>query len=168
MKLDFMRMDMDLIKADEHKLVGFTIDDVCYGIDIMDVREVINPSDLIKVPTLPKYVLGVADHRDDVVPIVDLRSRFGLAPVERTKRIKWIVLQLPNGAVGLEVDRVIQVITVDRSMKQDKLNMATRDEPWIRSVYRTSEYLVFKLNLEILVDAGQLNLDPDVVRNSRS
>ena len=164
MKLDYQRMNMELAKREESKLVSFAIEDVSYGIDIMSVREVINPSPLVRVPTLPGFVLGVVDHREDVVPVVDLRQRFGLAPVKRTKRTKWIILRLQSRVVGLEVDRVIQVVTVDRSMRKEQLQLSEDDRPWIKNVYRTPEWLVFELNLEVVIEADQLELDPKTVR----
>ena len=166
MKLDYMRMSMELAKSEENKLVSFIIEEACYGIDIMDVREVINPVPLIKVPTLPKFMVGVADHRDNIVPIIDMRRRFGLEPSKTTKRTKWIILNLQRRVMGLEVDRVVQVVSVDRSMRKARLQISEGDKPWIRNVYRTSEMLVFELDLEVLIDADQLELDPEVVRKS--
>ncbi len=166
MKLDYLRMDMNLATGEENKLVSFAIDEAYYGIDIMDVLEVINPTRLIKVPTLPSYVIGVADHRNNIVPIVDLRRRFGLERIQRTKRTKWIVLRVDHRILGLEVDRVVQVVTVDTSMKKAKLQMSEGDKPWIRRVYRTPELLVFQLDLKVLVETDQIELDPEVVRKS--
>jgi purine-binding chemotaxis protein CheW len=164
MKLEYLRMSMELTKREETKLVSFAVEDVSYGIDIMSVREVINPSPLVRVPTLPEFVLGVVDHREDVVPVLDLRQRFGLTPAKRTKRTKWIILQLQNRVVGLEVDRVVQVVTVDRSMKKEQIQISEDDKPWIKNVYRTPELLVFELNLEVVVETNRLELDPKAVR----
>ena len=72
--------DLKSPERETYKLVGFTVQNIFYGIDIMRVREVINPIDLVSVPSLPAYVKGVADHRAEVVPIIDLRARFGIDP----------------------------------------------------------------------------------------
>jgi purine-binding chemotaxis protein CheW len=166
MKLDYLRMNMEIDKHEEHKLVGFLIENVCYGIDIMDVREVINPADLVNIPTLPPYVLGVVDHRKDLIPIIDLRSRFGLDEAVRSKRTKWIILRLQGREVGLQVDRVTQVVSVDSSMKRNKLQMTSKDKPWIEDVYRTDDNIVFELNLNTVIDTAQLELDPTLVRKT--
>lgn len=78
---------------DERKLVLFGIGSVIYGVAIESVREVVNPQPVITLPHAPPSVVGVTHHRGEVVPVVDLRHRFGLtdaAPDPR--RVKWIML----------------------------------------------------------------------------
>ncbi|HJL32604.1 MAG TPA: chemotaxis protein CheW, partial [Polyangiaceae bacterium LLY-WYZ-15_(1-7)] len=66
-------------RSDRSKnLVGFQVGDVRYAVDILRVREIINPLPLVELPHAPPSVLGVADHRGEVVPVLDLRRRFGL------------------------------------------------------------------------------------------
>ena len=84
---------MDLVRhrSDRSKnLVGFVVGDVRYAVDILRVREIINPLPIVALPHAPPAVLGVADHRGLVIPIVDLRRRFGLEPNQTTRRTKWI------------------------------------------------------------------------------
>ncbi len=90
-------------------LVGFVVGDVHYAIAIARVRELVNPMPVIAVPHAPTAVVGVADYRGDVVPVVDLRVRFGLAPAEPTRRTKWIVIDLTDRHVALVVDAVTEV-----------------------------------------------------------
>ena len=165
MKLDYMRMNME-VSNEESKLVSFAIDEAYYGIDIMDVLEVINPAELVKVPTLPSYVVGVADHRENIVPIIDLRRRFRLQAIPRTKRTKWIILRADDRILGIEVDRVVQVVAVTSTMKKARLQMSEGDKPWIRNVYRTPELLVFELDLKELIETDKLDFDSDMVRKS--
>ena len=76
-------------------LVGFLVGDVMYAVRIEVVREIVNPLPVVEMPRAPATVKGVADYRGEVVPIVDLRERFGLPPVEKTARkTKWIVLDV--------------------------------------------------------------------------
>lgn len=73
-------------------LVGFLVGDVMYAVRIEVVREIVNPLPVVELPRAPHTVKGVADYRGEVVPIVDLRERFGLDPAQRSRRTKWIVL----------------------------------------------------------------------------
>ena len=75
-------------------LVGFLVGDVSYAVRIEAVREIVNPLEIVELPRAPKAVLGVADYRGVVVPVVDLRVRFGLPPAAESRRIKWIVLEV--------------------------------------------------------------------------
>ena len=95
-------------EATTKSLVGFRVGGVHYAADIMRVREIVNPLPMVSVPHSPPFVLGVADHRGNVIPIVDLRRRFGLAPAE-PGRGKWIFAEALGRDVGLAVDEVTQV-----------------------------------------------------------
>lgn len=79
-------------------LVGFLVGDVAYAVRIEGVREIVNPLDVVELPRAPKEVRGVASFRGDVVPVVDLRTRFGLPNAESTRRSKWIVVDVNRGA----------------------------------------------------------------------
>jgi purine-binding chemotaxis protein CheW len=94
----------------QKSLVGFAVGDVAYAVPIGDVREIVNPLVLTELPHAPAAVVGVADHRGDVIPIVDLRVRFGLPPLGDRERGKWILVQVEGRLIGLVVDRVFDVI----------------------------------------------------------
>ena len=150
--MKFNYLSLPELPKDQRKLVGFIVDDVCYGLPIMSVREVINPGAVTKVPSLPSFVLGVAEHRDDVIPIVNLRARFGLPSIERTRRSKWIIAVINRREVGFEVDRVTEVTTVDPSMKRERPFLTTKHDPWIAEVFHVKSALLFELALSTLID----------------
>jgi purine-binding chemotaxis protein CheW len=75
-------------------LVGFLVGDVMYAVRIEVVREIVNPLAVVDLPRAPATVKGVADYRGEVVPVVDLRERFGLPPVAASRKTKWIVLDV--------------------------------------------------------------------------
>jgi purine-binding chemotaxis protein CheW len=86
-------------------LVGFMVGDVTYALRIELVREIVNPLDVVELPRAPRAVRGVADYRGEVVPVVDLRERFGLPRVAPTRRSKWIVVDVSRSAPGDSVAR---------------------------------------------------------------
>jgi purine-binding chemotaxis protein CheW len=96
-------------RHDSKSLVGFVVGDVHYAVPISKVGEITNPLDVVALPHAPMAVIGVADYRGDVVTVVDLRTRFGLAEVERTRRTKWIVVDVGNRFAALVVDAVTEV-----------------------------------------------------------
>jgi purine-binding chemotaxis protein CheW len=136
----------------ERKMIGFFVGPVRYGIDIMTIREIINPGDLIEVPAVPPYVLGVADHRRAVIPIIDLRKRFGIQISGGDSRNKWILVKWDDKEVGLQVDRVTQVIKVTAAERRDRHAMLDNaEEPWIKSVYADDSGLVFELDIATVI-----------------
>jgi len=90
-------------------LVGFIVGDVGYAVPIVHVQEIVSPLPLTELPHLPDAVAGVADHRGQVIPIVDLRARFRLPKAPDRRRAKWILVRLEERTFGLAVDRVTDV-----------------------------------------------------------
>jgi purine-binding chemotaxis protein CheW len=90
-------------------LVGFAVGDVQYAVPIARVKEITNPMILVELPHAPHSVAGVSDYRGDVVPVVDLRARFGLPLGEVTRKTKWIVVDVVGRTVALIVDAVTEV-----------------------------------------------------------
>lgn len=90
-------------------LVGFIVGDVHYAVSIDLVREIANPLQLVALPKAPRAVTGVADYRGEVVPVVDLRARFGLTDAEVTRRTKSIIVNVEQRFVALVVDAVTEV-----------------------------------------------------------
>jgi purine-binding chemotaxis protein CheW len=99
--------------AAQRSLVAFIVGDVRYAIDIAQVREIVTPLPLTLLPHTPGGLAGVADHRSEVVPIIDLRARFALMPrIEPSKKVKWILVEVVERTVGLVVDDVLGVLRV--------------------------------------------------------
>lgn len=96
-------------RHDSKSLVGFVVGDVHYAVPIARVVEIANPLTIVALPHAPAAVSGVADYRGDVVPVVDLRVRFGLAAVPQTRRTKWIVVDVGERFAALVVDTVTEV-----------------------------------------------------------
>jgi purine-binding chemotaxis protein CheW len=156
MKFDFLSTDTI---TKRFKLIGFSINNVNYGLDIMGVREIINAGKLVEVPGMPSFIKGVADHRNEVVPIIGLRKRFGLAEVDRTRRTKWILLKRENNDIGLEVDLVTQVIVVDPEQRQDTVIVGeAEDRRWVLGTYQLSDGIIFELNVDEVI--GTAAKDP--------
>lgn len=89
--------------------VGFVVGDVRYAVPIGRVREIVNPLPLTELPHAPEAIAGVADHRGEVVVVMDLRARFGLPKRGGDRRTKWVLVELGGRTVGLRVDTVTEV-----------------------------------------------------------
>jgi purine-binding chemotaxis protein CheW len=81
-------------------LVGFLVGEVAYAVRIEAVREIVNPLEVVELPRAPLSVRGVSSFRGDVVPVIDLRVRFGLGPASSTRKNKWIVIDVSPRAKG--------------------------------------------------------------------
>jgi purine-binding chemotaxis protein CheW len=101
-----------------HQFISFAIGDDQYGVDIMAVREIKGWSQINPLPGQPDYMRGVLNLRGAMVPIVDLRCRFGQGTTEATPLHVVIVTQICGRPVGLLADQVLDIVDVDPSRIQ--------------------------------------------------
>jgi purine-binding chemotaxis protein CheW len=95
------------------QLISFAIGDDQYGVDIMAVREIKGWTAITSLPNQPEYVRGVLNLRGVIVPIVDLRCRFGQGLTEATPMHIVIIVQIASKPVGLLADRVLDIVSLD-------------------------------------------------------
>jgi purine-binding chemotaxis protein CheW len=101
--------------ATPNQLISFAIGDDQYGVDIMAVREIKGWTAITSLPNQPEYVRGVLNLRGVIVPIVDLRCRFGQGLTEATPMHIVIIVQIASKPVGLLADRVLDIVSLDAS-----------------------------------------------------
>ena len=93
-------------------LVTFRLLGEEFGLPILDVREIIRMTDITPVPQAPDFVEGVINLRGQILPVVDLRKRFGIENKDNDEETRIIVVELRNSAVGLIVDEVSEVLRI--------------------------------------------------------
>ena len=111
-------MEQTRAERDEEilQLVTFHIGEEEFGVNILDVREINRMMEITRVPHAPEFVEGVINLRGQVIPIVDLRRRFGLKAVEHDKNTRIVVVELADKVVGFLVDSVSEVLRVPNSV----------------------------------------------------
>ncbi|MCL2451047.1 MAG: chemotaxis protein CheW [Polyangiaceae bacterium] len=124
--------------------------DVHYALHVACVIEITNPMALAPLPCAPHSVMGVSDYRGEVVPVVDLRARFGLAPVAATRKTKWIVVDVAGRAVALVVDAVTEVFGTGGADLRPLPSLGGDEARGIAGVTRHAGRMVFVLDVEPL------------------
>jgi purine-binding chemotaxis protein CheW len=100
------------------QLISFAIGDDQYGVDIMAVREIKGWTEITHLPRQPDYVRGVLNLRGVIVPIIDLRCRFGQGLTQATALHIVIIVQIAAKPIGLLADRVLDIVSLDGSQIQ--------------------------------------------------
>src|SRR5271170_4517467 len=100
------------------QLISFAIGDDQYGVDIMAVREIKGWTEITHLPRQPDYVRGVLNLRGVIVPIIDLRCRFGQGLTQATALHIVIIVQIGARPIGLLADRVLDIVALDASQIQ--------------------------------------------------
>jgi len=110
------RSSSDTVDNDEVlQWVTFKLDSETYGINVMQVQEVLRHTEIAPVPGAPAYVLGIINLRGNVVTVIDTRSRFGLAGGEVTDNTRIVIIESEKQVIGIMVDSVAEVVYLKAS-----------------------------------------------------
>ena len=99
--------------APERQLILFSVGTVVYGLPIDRVGAVVNPQSIIELPHPPHAIVGVTDHRGEVVPVIELRTRFGLPPLDgpdARRKMKWIMVDVGETDKPRLIAAVVDVV----------------------------------------------------------
>ncbi|MDR3542964.1 MAG: chemotaxis protein CheW [Desulfosporosinus sp.] len=131
----------------EEQLVTFSLGSEEYGVDIIRVQEIIRIPAITRVPKAPTYVEGVINLRGNVIPIISLRTRFGMPLVEETDLSRIIILQVQSKVFGIRVDAVTEVLRIDSDCIEPSLPiMLGMDYQCIRGVGKIGVRLIILLD----------------------
>lgn len=134
----------------------FQLEDEEYGLEILRVQEIKGYSKVTPLPNTPREVKGVMNLRGTVVPIIDLRTRFGLPETEYTRFKVIIVVTVASKVMGLVVDAVSDVLNVGGEEVVPAPDLgAGVDTSFLTGIARTGNRLVSLLNIDRLVGAGK-------------
>ncbi|MGK5090565.1 chemotaxis protein CheW [Deltaproteobacteria bacterium TL4] len=156
--------DIDLqanYSGDGVQLVTFTLGHECYGIDILTVRELISYSQPSPLPNVPKCIKGVINLRGLIVPIVDLRVKFGMPTQHYDQYTVVIIIQVGKKLIGIIVDSVSDVVFIRDSQRQETPEFSTNiDTAFIEGIGQIKEEMVILLNAESMLSQEELGLLP--------
>lgn len=141
----------------ENQIVVFELASEHFGVAIAAVESIIKMQEITKMPRSPRFVEGVTNLRGKVLPVVDLRKRFGLPSQEVSKDSRIVVVAIAGSEVGMVVDAVSEVLTVPADAVEPAPAIATTvDSSFITGIAKLDGRLVILLDLaEILTETEQ-------------
>ncbi|MFK5950799.1 MAG: chemotaxis protein CheW [Methylococcales bacterium] len=145
------------------QFLSFTLGNEEYGVDILRVQEIRSWEPVSRIPNVPSYEKGVVNLRGAIVPIIDLRERFGLGHLEYSALTVVVVLQILTDAgqartMGVVVDSVSDVIDVDKKTIQDAPNFGTKvSTEFINGLASVKDRMVMLLDVEKLLKIDALD-----------
>jgi len=139
-------------------LVGFKIGEEEFGIEIQKVQEINRITEITRVPRTPDYVLGVINLRGKVIPVINMRARFGFDNNDLTKDSRIIVLELQDHVIGILVDAVTEVIRLPSGTVEPPPNLATNVETdYISGVGKLDDRLLILLDIDKVFTSEQVD-----------
>jgi len=133
--------------AEEKTYVAFLIDREEYGLPVENVREVLRVGEVTRVPQAPAHIRGVTNVRGSILPVVEIRTRIGLAPLDPGPSARILVLEVGERALGLLVDRVTRVAKVRVSeIEPPPAEVVTARTDYVVGVAKGAEGLLILLD----------------------
>jgi len=141
------------------QLVSFSLGNEEFAVDILKVQEINRMIDITKVPKSPDFVEGVINLRGKVIPIIDLRRRFGLNTQEHDKQTRIIVVDINGKTIGLVVDSVSEVLRLSSDTIEPPPPMvAGVDAQYICGVGKLDNRLLILLDLNKILSSEENNI----------
>ena len=143
------------------QLVTFELGDELYGIDIMEVNEIVRLQEVRSIPSAPPYVDGIINLRGAIIPIINLHTRFHIRRIKTDENATalsgFLILNVQGMQLGVFIDRISRVVTVDVSGIQDPPQMLSGiGREYIRGVTSESAGYLIILDTEKLFDPREL------------
>jgi len=158
----------EIIQPSSDKDIGefacFVVNEERYAIDIVKVREVTRYQTVSRLPRFPSFVEGVINLRGNIIPVVDMRKRLGLAPAVPTKRTRIIVMSVLGKILGVIVDEAREVVRVPRSeVKPPPKFVKDIESDYLSGVIERENGLIFILDFDrIFTSEEKVGLSAEV------
>jgi purine-binding chemotaxis protein CheW len=141
--------------ADQLQLVTFEVAGEEFAVDILAVQEINRMMELTRVPASPPAVEGVINLRGKIIPVLDLRKRFGMDAGDKTDQMRIIVVEVHKRVIGFIVDSVHEVLRISQNIVEPAPAMVCSiNSEFIAGVGKLEDRLLILLELEKLFDAG--------------
>ncbi len=158
--MEVVQAQTEALLANEEvlQMVSFVLNEEEFGVDILKVQEIIRIVELTRVPNAPHFVEGVINLRGRIVPVIDLRKRFGLPQNEFDKNSRIVIVAVNNLVVGFLVDKVKEVLRVPKAVIEPPPEItSTIHTDYIIGVAKLDDRLLIVLDLEKILAPSEKN-----------
>ena len=144
------------------QLVTFQLGEELYGVDIMDVKEIVKTQAIRPIPNAPYYVEGIFKLRSEIIPVMNLHKRFHLSKLAKSDDTEedeggFIILNIDGNKIGIIIDRIARVVTIETADIKDPPQMLSGiGTEYIQGVYRQDNNYLIILAIRRLFNAGEL------------
>ena len=145
------------LATDENQFLTFQLDSELYGVDILRVQEIKGYTTVTKIPNTPPHIKGVLNLRGTIVPIVELRTKFGMPTIDYTMFTVIVVGVVKEKIMGVVVDSVSDVLNIDKKDIQVPPQFGIKvDVSFLNGIGKSGDKLVALLDMDRLLTDGEM------------
>jgi purine-binding chemotaxis protein CheW len=146
------------VTSDEQQLVVFELASESYGVDIGAVNTIIRMQEITEIPRSPEYVEGVINLRGSIIPVIDLRKRFGLPVGEETKASRIVVVEARGQMIGMVVDAVAETLRLPQDAIEPPSPIVTSvDAEYVKGIGKLENRLVILLYMDKVLNSKEVD-----------
>jgi purine-binding chemotaxis protein CheW len=146
------------VQVPARQVVSFSLDREEFGVDILKVQEIVKLQKIARVPQSPGFVEGVINLRGNVIPVIDLRKKFGLQPAGRCDQTRIIVFNIQDKMLGVLVDRVQKVLRIPEDQIDAPPDVgAGGRHAFITGIGKLGEDLITLVDIETMLSGQELH-----------
>jgi len=135
------------------EILCFRISDEIYGINIMELKEIIKPRETTELPRTPPFIMGVISLRGVIIPVLNLRERLGLSMGAQKGRERFVIVKRHEGFTGLLVDEIIQVVRIGKEGREPAPAVLEGiDRDFVGGIGRSGAMMIILLNVASITD----------------
>ena len=155
---DIINKQQDQIAPDEEnmddivQLVGFIVGEEEFSVPILSIQEIIKPIEWTRVPRTPGYVLGVFNLRGTVIPLIDLRLKFGLQSEKMTENSRFMVMKNETETAGFVIDRLTEAIRLKKHEIGPAPETSMQEKTMIEGVGKQNDKILTILKVDKLLE----------------
>jgi len=139
------------------KFLTFSLGDEFYGIDIVYVTEIVGIQPITVVPELPCFIRGIINLRGQIIPVMDIRSKFNKEPKDYNDRTCIIVVDIMEFSIGIIVDAVSEVMTIAEENVTPPPEVGSTGRKYIKSVGKNDDCVILIIDCAKLLDNEDSN-----------
>mgnify|MGYP001037423388 FL=1 len=140
----------------EEQLIVFTVGDEEFGLNVLQVQEIIRYVKPTKIPHAPPFMEGVIDFRGDVIPVINMRERFGIRDADNKETSVIIVIENAGRIFGLTVDVVSDLLSLPQDKIQQRIEFTGEDKTkYLQAMGKLDERLILILDLDKIIDFNE-------------
>jgi purine-binding chemotaxis protein CheW len=148
------------------QLVTFRLGNEDYAVNILKVQEINRMKEITRVPNTPQYVEGVINLRGKVIPVINLRGKFGLNDKESDTQSRIMIMDIQGITMGIVVDAVSEVLRIPANIVEPTPPMASNiSTEYIKGIAKLEDRLIILLDMDMLVGKAEETSMADVVKS---